>query len=279
MTGFHKRGQRAVTLTELLVVLAVIGLLATIAVPAYLNHAEVAKLQVARQEAKELANAQMACYLMHGFFVPLQVLDDIFIPIDDRVAGDRFDDIWNTERMFTNLYLIDPNVDPRRQLTVGQLQLSQFARGSALFDKRVSDLYYGWGGPFIEVKRVYTGRDFKPNIPQALLDDERARDWPMDPWGNPYRLYSPIGIVGSNAFTQMDEAGYASALDNYTFGDGRITERGYYRLGRYAIVSYGPDGLEGDGSRTGLAAVQSMENDDIIHEFSSVPNPAAARNF
>ena len=278
MTGFRGRGQRAVTLTELLVVLAVIGLLATIAVPAYLNHTEVAKLQVARQEAKELANAQLSCYLLHGFFVPLQMLDDIFIPPTDRNASDRYDDIWNTERQFSNLYLIDPNVAPVRQMGM-QVQLSQYNRTSALFDKRVADLYFGWGGPFVEVKRVYTGRDFKPNISQALLDDERARDWPLDPWGNPYRFYSPIGIIGSNADTQMDEAGYASALDNYTFGDGVLTQRGEYRLGRYAIVSYGPDGLVGDGSRSGLAAVLSAENDDIIHEFSSIPNPAAARNF
>src|SRR3990170_2792993 len=71
------RTQGGVTLTELLVVLLIISLLSTIAIPVYVTRAENAKVNTARQETREIAQAEEQCAIIHGFYVPLQILDDL----------------------------------------------------------------------------------------------------------------------------------------------------------------------------------------------------------
>jgi len=132
------------------------------------------------------------------------------------------------------------------------------------------DLYNFWNGPFMTFKRVWTGRLFKPDVPEYLDDQERALDWPLDPWQNPYRLYTPQGIVG----TQADQTDIGS-YDNYQFGDGRIHDNGKYHFDRFAIVSFGPNGQEGDDG----GGVNSQDNDDIIYYFGAFANPLATRFF
>lgn len=271
----HQAPRRAVTLTELLVVLAIIGLLATLAVPMYLNHMELVKKNVALTECRQLAEAEMACALRHGFFVPLQLLDDI-APDPDRGATLEYDDLNNSDDQFTDLFLIDPFI--RVDVQDGnQLELSQWQVGGT-FNKRVADLYNLWGGPFMNVKRVWTGPDFKPDVPQVLDDDERAHDWPLDPWGNPYRLYSPLGVVGTLADSDLrNPTTYWNDLDADGFGDGDITLDGEYEFDRFAIVSYGPDGVEGTIQFNGIQAIEDARNDDIMYLFGMIPNDSSNR--
>ena len=74
----HLRTPRAgVTLTELLVVLVIVALMATLAVPVAINRAQQSKVTAARADAKMLAEAEEICAMIHGFYVPLQVLDDV----------------------------------------------------------------------------------------------------------------------------------------------------------------------------------------------------------
>ena len=267
--------RRAVTLTELLVVLAIIGLLATLAVPTYLNHVEMAKVRVALTECRAYAEAELACAIQHGFFVPLQILDDV-ASIDD--TDNDFDDLWNSNQEFPEILLIDPNIRPDVQQGF-QFELDQYQQAGN-FSKRVGDLYHGWNGPFINPARVYTGRDYVPNIPQALDDFERALDWPLDPWGNPYRLYSPLGVVGQDAdFDTNSPGSYANALESPSFGDGELTTNGNYEFDRYAIVSYGPDGAEGVLGLSGNNAVEDEANDDVMRFFGRLPNETAYRVF
>ena len=81
---------------------------------------------------------------------------------------------------------------------------------------------------------------------------DRRRDFPLDPWGRPYRMYSSIGIVGTGALG-----------DNYnsdTFSNGHLTENDD-RFDRYAIVSFGPNGK----SDTYIGATELK--DDIVYYF------------
>src|SRR5262245_24954443 len=77
LNGKPRTSQRGVTLTELLVVLVIISILSTIAVPVYINHAERGRIATAQSEVKTIAEAEDACGSFHSFYVPLQVLDDI----------------------------------------------------------------------------------------------------------------------------------------------------------------------------------------------------------
>jgi len=273
--------RRALTMLELLVVLAIIGLLATLAVPAYLNHLDQARKTAAYTEAKQLAEALQACGFRHGFFVPLQVLDDV-APADDALD---YDDLGNSERAFGDIFLIDVGV-PLDDQTASQSRLSWRLSGVD-FKQRIRDLYEAWNGPFITIKRNWAGQDSRQvDLNQALSDATRARDWPLDPWGNPYRLYSPLGIVGTDAHWDLrDPASYYAALDSTSFGDGRLLtgpgpNEGFYQLDQYAVVSYGPDGVEGTITlAAGSAAIADNRNDDILYLFGAVPNDFTYRIY
>lgn len=282
--GFNKtQRERGVTLTELLVVLAIIGLLATIAVPTYLSKMELARVNTARQEVKTIAEAETACAIRHGFYVPLQMLDDIVIPVEDRAGfpgGERFDDLFNTRREINPLYLIDPFADLefQEQSATNQYTLQDSDGTNAV--KRVRDLFLYWDGPFIQYKRVWTGSLYKPDNPQVLDDSERALDWPLDPWGNPYLFYSPLGIIGSQAALDDPDVPYSpDDLDNESFGDGRLTQEGEYEFDRFAIVSYGPNGVVSDGDSADAIENDEADNDDIIYMFGRIPNESAFRAF
>lgn len=281
--GFPTRRRHwAVTLTELLVVLAIIGLLATVAVPGYLNHIQTAKARVAYLECKQIAEAEIAVALAHGFFVPFCMLDDVASPGDVNTDSLDYDDIYNTANTFANLYLVDPFVRPEIQEN-NQLQLDQYNQATD-FNIRVSNLYHKWAGPFMQFKRVYTGREFLPNIPEALTDEQRAFDWPLDPWGNPYRFLAPNGyLIGQQSDADLrNPVNYSNRLEDEEFGNGELVD-GFtaYELDRYAIVSFGPDGIEGDpaeGDNT-EGSVTSPNNDDILYFFGGIVNESAYRLF
>ena len=192
--------RRGVTLTELLVVLAIIGLLATIAVPVYVNKMEQAKKRIAQHEVLELANAEEVCGIMHGFYVPLAMLDDI--PYRSVNRPTRVDDMQNT-LAHLDPYLINTGVPilEQRTRTEGQTKLSENT-------KPVENLFYGWQGPFVNFKRYYMG----PNIyvePPNPDEGNVARDYPMDPWGNPYFIVSEDGLVDPDGFltnNQLDHS-------------------------------------------------------------------------
>lgn len=227
--------QRGVTLTELLVVLVIIGILATIAVPVYINHAERARVATAEQEVKEIAMSEDACGAIHGLYVPLFVLDDVPGQAGNLSVSSTADAIGSEP---STVRAIDFNQPlPLLRTASNALDMSLSAT-----DVRVRNMLKDWAGPFLNPQRVY---DTTPN----LRFDQNKDDFPLDPWGNPYRFYTPVGIVGttsiSGSYDENDFSGISSTSSN--------------RFDRYAIVSWGPDGQEDTlGSNTG---------DDIIYTF------------
>lgn len=249
-------GRRAVTLTELLVVLAIIGLLATIAIPVYLTRMENARIRTAQQEVREIAHAEEQCAIFHGFYVPIQLLDNI--AEEDRGAGyvavppaDTF-----ANEIASNIYLIDPYQRASIQAAgVFPVPGGQF-RLSDIQVPRVNALITEWQGPFLNAQRVYRRPTALGGV-GATSEDVR-RDFPLDPWGQPYRFFSPVGPIGTNAMTLDVNLMYSDS-----FSDGRVQDDPLYDyFDRYAIVSFGPNQVLDDP--------RDPNNDDIVYEFGMV---------
>ncbi len=241
-TGRYKAG---VTLTELMVVLLIVSLLATLAVPVVINRSAQARVSVARSECEALAHGEDMCGMIHGYYVPLQVLDDIPTVLTARDPI-RTDDLLNEDGL--SLQLINVNINPSQQ--VGVQDILDTASSSNTVRQMESD----WAGPFVQPQRV-----FKSGLPPTSQYEQR--DYPLDPWGNPYRMYSPIGIVGDTSGTSGIPSTYTQ-IDTSSFSNGQLTTTDD-RFDRFAIVSFGPNGFS-DGPNPGVNA------DDIVYFFGTL---------
>lgn len=240
-----KKWRRGVTLTELLVVLAIIGLLATIAVPVYVNKMEQAKVTTAKHEVRELANAEEVCGIMHGYYVPLNMLDDLPYRSQNRPAV--VDDVENT-RNILNPYLISTGI-PIYDQDTNQHRLSQYTS-----IKAVSNLYFGWQGPFMNFKRYFLGDGVYVEPPDPLTDDV-ARDYPLDPWGNPYIIVTELGYVTPRGVITSQNIQASQSADR--------------EFDRMAIISLGPDGSVSALNDDGLTYTNITAEDDIWIYFGA----------
>ncbi|MGB9691376.1 MAG: type IV pilin protein [Candidatus Sumerlaeaceae bacterium] len=238
----HTKDNRGLTLTELLVVMLIIGLLSSIAVPVYINRMEDARVRLAMAECREIAMAEEQCAMIHGFYVPFQVLSDLPHPKNLTIQGDTIRNEPDGQ-----LFVINPLIRPQDQ------QGNQLRLSSTSPNPRIRDMIDHWGGPFISYHRVYTGNQDPKDI-NFINTTEVRLDFPLDPWGQPYRFYSPLGIIGTNALNLN--------ITNlsYSFSDGALTSSDDRNFQRYAVVSYGRDGVPET-----LAGVNNR--DDIIYFF------------
>lgn len=253
-TTFKKLVQRTgVTLTELLVVLVIISILSTIAVPVYTQHSERARRATAITEAREIAMAQETVGALHGFYVPLQLLDDLpggVLANDVQSTGEE--DAIGEESGSINVVDFKQNFF---DLNSGQPQLNDFST-----DSRIDRLLNEWDGPYMTFQRYYVN----PSSNNPTQDGTTARgDFPLDPWGNPYRFFSPIGLIGSSANDPLRQISLS------TFSDGTVTTQDDV-FDRYAIVSYGPDGDSPGSSNTGIGGILDENDDDIYYLFGTV---------
>lgn len=253
------RNNRAVTLTELLVVLAIIALLATIAVPVYINQMQRARIAAAQLETRQIAEAMQMAAVTHGFLVPIHILDNV--PNRDSSGNggasgsyDNFDNITNA----TNINVIDIARSLGAQDGSNQLNL-------ASSDARVERMIETWQGPFLNPKRVrYEDEDLATNNPGIL-----TRDLVVDPWGNPYRVYTDFGLASSQNVPTQTNQQISVNMDNLLINTNEAS-----RFDRFAIVSYGPDGL------TGFANDNPLEQgDDIYYTFSINPGNESKYQF
>ncbi|MCB2154785.1 type II secretion system GspH family protein [bacterium] len=257
MKTFENRAMRAVTLTELLVVLAIISLLATIAVPVFVQKTHQARIATARMEVREIAMAQDMCAMTHGYYVPIHILDNV-PNLNVGSTGTAHDNFADYPTASTT-YVVNPFLDLAEQVSAGQDDL---AVGTADPNDRVAQMINYWQGPFLNAKRVYTGNDIV-NDPQDLTQQEVSYDFVLDPWGRPYRFYSPIGIIST-----ASESTINATPSNNDIDDGNINQNQDDRFDRFAIVSFGSNG-ESDSS-----TVQEFD-DDIFYEFGPVANETA----
>jgi prepilin-type N-terminal cleavage/methylation domain-containing protein len=239
MTPTQLSRRAGVTLTELLVVLVIVSILSTIALPVYINHAERARRETARFEVEEIAKSMDQCALIHGLYVPIQVLDDLPGQAGQNGMGSDADSVQDYAS--TGFYAVDYDQDIS---VLGTASDTQPPLSSSSTDARARNMVTKWQGPYLNPQRVYDNDDIEFN--------QNKEDFPLDPWGNPYRFYSPVGIVGSEKseepYSQSDFDGAISSLDD--------------RFDRWAIVSWGPDG-EADAS-------SATDPDDVYYTFGIV---------
>lgn len=237
MTPFARR--RALSLAELLVVLAIIALVSVVAIPTVTSHMERARLASAQTDCRSLAMAEDACAAVHGFYVPLQVLDDL---PGSQILNNDADRIG----LETSIRLIDPLLLPELQIGLQPL-VTDTANG------RVTALRNEWAGPFLDFRRA-------TNTPDPPSQADQRNDLPLDPYGQPYRFFSPIGIIGSNA--NLEAIDDPENLSASTFSDGVIT-RNEDQYERYTVMSTGRD--------TRFDEILTLEQgDDIVHHFGVV---------
>jgi prepilin-type N-terminal cleavage/methylation domain-containing protein len=256
-------GARGVTLTELLVVLAIISLLATILLPVYVNKMQQARIATAKQEVREIAEAEEACASIHGFYVPFQVLDDLnpgaLVATGARTPPDI---LSNSVQTAGGIFLIDPNTDLLAQLANQRVMTASDLQRQAV--PRVETMYQNWSGPFLKFQRY-----FRPNI-NTNTDPSNTNvrdDYPLDPWGQPYRFFWPLGLIGTGAEN-------LSAWSDGNF-NGSLRNTGQTFYDRFAVVSLGPDGLSegiGGGGR-------QQRQDDIAYIFGGLFNESSFRAF
>lgn len=230
--------QQGVTLTELLLVLLIVSLLATLAIPTVTRRARDARVAAAKADAQALANAELSCALIHGYFVPLQLLDDL--PANNDTESDHIGNAGTTVSV----------------INVNQDVLDQDGNQE---DVVSSGLENDWEGPFYQAQRF-----FVHDPANAFVEDSLEHDFPLDPWNRPYFLYSPLGVVGTAAGTAADgdlilESDVRTNRTSWSNGDLTTLND---RFDRWAVVSFGPDGAAGDVNGNALD-----QGDDIIYYF------------
>lgn len=245
---------RGLTLTELLVVMLILGLLATIAIPVYTRRQEDARIRVAMSECREIAMAEEQCAIVHGFYVPFQVLDDLPVP-PTGVSGGTNAETLDNEPNLAILYVIDPLTRAEDE----QNNQHSLSEGQNRTNARVANLFYNWNGPWMNFQRFYYGVDqqFAPGSVNYNNSTVKFLDFPLDPWGNPYRFYSALGLIGTDALT------FTPGTSGLNFSDGVLTNNDR-RFDRYAVVSFGRDGT----SDTDFGNATTNPN-DIFYLFGS----------
>jgi hypothetical protein len=151
------------------------------------------------------------------------------------------------------MYLIDTGISVETQRT------SQPQIGDSTDNQKVANMLNFWQGPFLNPTRVWFDPDrYESSWDPTMNSTDRRHDYPVDPWGIPYRMYSAIGIVGTNATS-------SSNYNSDGFSDGNLTQN-EDRFDRFAIVSFGPDGISDEDALKSATAPL----DDIVRYFGAV---------
>ncbi|MCX7015457.1 MAG: hypothetical protein NTW86_23370 [Candidatus Sumerlaeota bacterium] len=195
-------------------------------------------------------------------------LDDV--PVNG-VTRDQFTDDLQNEPA-SQLFIIKPLQPLAAQIASPQRLSSGFvSSGSTGFDLDAFNMVSSWQGPFVEFNRFFKGIETigaGVRLKTSTLDsttDEVSRDFPLDPWGQPYRVFSPYGIMGTNAIIVDGPDNWET--DNKFDFQPNLGSRGTFTdpYDRWAIVSLGPN-----GQFDTIGVTSGTENDDIVYFFGTV---------
>lgn len=259
--------RRGVTLTELLVVLAIISLLATIAVPVYVQKTEQARRATARFEVRSIAEAEQSVAVAHGFYVPMHLLNNLPNDATDLDVRDDFLTHTNPNAIF----VIDVN-SPVVPQVGNQPRIGDGLPTSSTPNLRVAQMVNFWAGPFLNPTRVASDG--------TRTNDNVTLDVILDPWGRPYLFYSPIGIISNQSditdLTSYDTTTASVARIDADNGELQNNSNGAGDLfDRFAIVSYGANGVR-DLTNTNSGG---FTGDDVFYTFGFSINETAFNVF
>ncbi|MDD4279121.1 hypothetical protein GX645_02460 [Candidatus Sumerlaeota bacterium] len=263
LTDIRMTGRRGLTLTELVTVMAILTFITTLIVMVYNSQMKEARVTIAQAECKMLGQAEEVVAMEFGFFVPLQILNDRPITHNGTYAG-RGNQI-NLET--DNMYVINAHTNLEGQFD-NQSRLggvSVYGTGeSTNADARVTRMIRQWKGPYATFQRWYIPPTYSGPTDSSYLnsDTDRRRDFPLDPWGNPYFLYSPYGPTG---YYPMSQTVSSNIMENNTFSNGQLRRDGNYRTNpQFAVVSWGPDGIMNEYQN------DDYMKDDIFYFFGTL---------
>lgn len=261
----RQRRVAGVTMTELLVVVVVVALLATLAVPVYTHQAAKARLAATQYEMKQIAQSMERVAMDTGYFIRLYALNDGFTgdAVPNADPNDRLGGVADNSRTDA----IDSRQIYHRSNEIfltTELGLEP-PNGVALFEQLVRDeTAFGWDGPYMNWHR-----------------DVNGNDWPDDPWGNDYMFFSffgatfppadrddPFDNFDQNGPIMVDEGPEYQVSQTGSTGGGTVVTREFQTSGifdRPVILSLGPNGLPGDGTNNPNDGYG--RGDDIIYEF------------
>jgi prepilin-type N-terminal cleavage/methylation domain-containing protein len=257
--------RRGVTLTELIVVVAIIGILTTLIVPVAVNRSRQARIIAAQKDIRELVDGLEACAAIHGYYVPLHLLDDQNVTLADLPGGVDVVDSIQEEPNPSQIYLIDPLQSLTQQTGGNQRTLAETTV------PRIADLVRNWTGPFVEFRHVFEDPNSQP-------DEQRyvSYDFPLDPWGQPYRLYTPLGVAGSSAARNenTDPTAWATGTVFTNELQSGSQPQEFTRFDRFAVVSWGPDQRPDT-----QAEIDDKTGDDIYITFGANYTQRSFRAF
>ncbi len=259
------RHTRGVTMTELLVVVVVVALLATLAVPVYTNQAAKARVATTQMEMKQLAESMQRVAMDTGYYIRLYALNDGFTgdAVPNAAAASRLGGV--ADNGITNQIDNSQIYHRSDEIFLSTEMGLPPANGIALFQQLVrNETNFGWDGPYINWHR-----------------DVNNNDWPDDPWGNDYIFFSFYGATfpppdPSNPFEYFTQTGpimlsegpeYQVSTGTGATG-GAVTTRQFPTtriFDRPTLLSLGPNGLPGNGTNNGGDGYG--QGDDIIYQF------------
>jgi len=230
------------SIVEVIVVMAIIGVLTLILVPVVSNRVREARIKAAETDLEHLAAAMERVAIDTNYMFRFYVLDDV-------IGGDA----QSNEQ--PSLDVVDGTYDEAINSVNGKnifIRTDRFQfdlNFATIFDEQFAsningnETKFGWNGPYINWQR-----------------DVNDNDWPDDPWGRDYLLFGPEGGLGpyDNDFV-LNGIEYNASGSTWP-ADANIFDRG-------VVLSVGPDGLPGNGAAFPAGDGEYGTGDDLMRKF------------
>ena len=248
--------QRGFSLIELLIAVLIIGILSSLAVVVVSERAQDARIKATRAEMIAFRDALQHASFDTGYYFRLYALDDVEggdgiahssdIGLDDRVDGLLDEQERNPQ--FQNIFI---------SIQTGALY--DLVRANTIWDRiELNETQFNWQGAYVAWKNEIERAE------SQTYDSRVIYGYPLDPWGNPYFLFTQQGFVDEQEGEILTETTSQQTIEDAIGIDRQFTPR---RFDRMTIISLGPDGEVGDADEINPANTDIGRGDDIVVQW------------